>query len=103
MAIKPFLPDESLAAISRQLPLPREILRVATLGNRTAREAFVRLWLTEGCPQAFGRCPLLWEEVRAWLSRYREEHEQDDPAATHVQIVRLRLLGGTLVPREEFF
>ena len=43
------------------------------------------------------------EAVRAWLSRYREEHEQDDPAATHVQIVRLRLLGGTLVPREEFF
>ena len=41
--------------------------------------------------------------VRAWLSRYREEHAQDDPAATHVQIVRLRLLGGTLVPREEFF
>ena len=43
------------------------------------------------------------EEVRVWLSRYREEHQQNDPAATHVQIVRVRLLGGTLVPREEFF
>jgi hypothetical protein len=43
------------------------------------------------------------DEVRVWLSRYREEHQQDDPAATHVQIVRVRFMGGTLVPREEFF
>jgi len=43
------------------------------------------------------------EEVRAWLSRYRKEHEPDDPDATHVQIVRLRLFGGALIPREDFF
>ncbi len=43
------------------------------------------------------------EDVRAWLVRYREEHEQDDPDATHVQIVRLRLAGGKLIPRERFF
>jgi hypothetical protein len=44
--------------------------------------------------------------VREWLARYREEHEQDDPEAVHVQILRRGTLGwltgGRLVPREEF-
>jgi hypothetical protein len=43
------------------------------------------------------------DDVRAWLGRYREEHQEDDPDATHVQIIRVRLAGGTMVPREEFF
>ena len=43
------------------------------------------------------------DDVRAWLARYREEHQQDDPDATHVQVVKLRFAGGSLVPRERFF
>jgi hypothetical protein len=46
------------------------------------------------------------EKVRDWLARYCEEHEEDDPGAVHVQILRRGsvgwLTGGTLVPREEF-
>ena len=43
------------------------------------------------------------DAVKEWLARYRDEHTQDDPDATHVQIIRLKLVGGTLVPREQFF
>jgi hypothetical protein len=43
------------------------------------------------------------DEVREWLARYREEHAEDDPSATHVQIIKLRLVGGEIVPRERFF
>jgi len=43
------------------------------------------------------------DDVRAWLARYREEHADDDPDATHVQVVELRLLGGKLIARETFF
>ena len=43
------------------------------------------------------------DDVRAWIARYREEHAEDDPNATHVQVVQLRLLGGTLLARETFF
>ncbi len=43
------------------------------------------------------------DAVRKWLASYREEHAEDDPGATHVQIVRLRFLGGRLIPRERFF
>jgi hypothetical protein len=44
--------------------------------------------------------------VRDWLRAYREEHEEDDPDAVHVQVRRLSriswLTGGSLVPRERF-
>ena len=43
------------------------------------------------------------EDVRAWIARYREEHQQDDPEATHVQVIEVRLMGGTMIPRERFF
>ena len=46
------------------------------------------------------------DEVRSWLRSYRAEHAEDDPDATHVQVLahsRWSLFtGGTLVPREEF-
>jgi hypothetical protein len=41
--------------------------------------------------------------VRDWLTGYREKHAEDDPDATHVQVIEVHLLGGTLVPRDSFF
>ena len=43
------------------------------------------------------------DEVREWIREYREKHAEDDPGATHVQVIRMKFLGGTLVPRERFF
>ena len=46
------------------------------------------------------------DDVRAWIARYRQEHEHDDPAAAHVQILERPALGwlrgGTLVDRDQF-
>ena len=46
------------------------------------------------------------EDLRAWLAKYREEHAEDDPSATHVQIIQRGafawLTGGKLVDREQF-
>ena len=46
------------------------------------------------------------EDVRAWLARYREEHDEDDPAAAHVQILERGALawltGGRLAEPERF-
>jgi hypothetical protein len=46
------------------------------------------------------------EQVREWLTRYCEEHTEDDPAAAHVQILQRGavswLTGGKLVDRERF-
>jgi hypothetical protein len=47
------------------------------------------------------------QEVRDWLVKYREEHSNDDPSATHVLVLeRTRLaflMGGRLIERERFF
>jgi hypothetical protein len=46
------------------------------------------------------------DEASAWIRAYRAEHLEDDPGATHVQVLRLSawswLTGGSLVPRERF-
>jgi hypothetical protein len=46
------------------------------------------------------------DDVRAWIARYRQDHEEDDPAAAHVQVLERGglawLTGGKLVDRERF-
>ena len=46
------------------------------------------------------------DETRAWIRDYREEHAEDDPDATHVQVRQLSrwswLTGGTLITPERF-
>jgi hypothetical protein len=46
------------------------------------------------------------DDVRAWLTNYREEHAEDDPSAAHVQIIERGafawLTGGKLVDGEQF-
>jgi hypothetical protein len=46
------------------------------------------------------------EDARAWIVKYRAEHEEDDPAAAHLQILERRgfawLTGGRLVDRRRF-
>jgi hypothetical protein len=46
------------------------------------------------------------QALRLWLATYREQHDEDDPSAAHVQIIeRSRfawLTGGKLVDRKRF-
>lgn len=46
------------------------------------------------------------EDVRAWIAKYREDHEEDDPAAAHLQVLERGafswLTGGKLLDRERF-
>jgi hypothetical protein len=46
------------------------------------------------------------DDVRAWLVQYRADHQEDDPAAAHVQILERGslawLTGGKLIDRERF-
>lgn len=47
------------------------------------------------------------DDVRSWLTKYREEHTEDDPGAAHVQIIERGrmawLTGGKLLDRRQFF
>lgn len=47
------------------------------------------------------------DAVRIWIAKYREEHADDDPGATHIQVLERGalawLVGGKLVDRDRFF
>ncbi len=46
------------------------------------------------------------DDVQAWIAKYREDHDEDDPSAAHVQIIQRGafawLTGGKLIGRERF-
>lgn len=46
------------------------------------------------------------DQVRVWLAKYREEHQEDDPDAVHVQVLERNFLwwltGGKMIDRERF-
>ena len=46
------------------------------------------------------------DDVRRWLREYCESHAEDDPDATHVQVMELSpwswLAGGKLIDRAQF-
>jgi hypothetical protein len=46
------------------------------------------------------------DDVRAWIAKYREEHQEDDPDAAHVQVLERNFLswltGGKLIDRQRF-
>jgi hypothetical protein len=46
------------------------------------------------------------DDVRAWLAKYREDHQEDDPDAAHVQVLERNfvswLTGGKLLDRDRF-
>lgn len=68
MTIQPFAAPESLVGVSWPRLQPDELLKIGGAEARAAREALVRLWLTEGCPQVFEGHPAIWEQIRAWLA-----------------------------------
>ena len=46
------------------------------------------------------------DDVRAWIAKYREDHQEDDPDAAHVQVLARNFLswltGGKLLDRDRF-
>lgn len=64
----PFRVAPQLLPLKRPYPSLDEILGLGHPKARLAREAFTRLWLTEGIPFAFQQCPAVYEEVRGWLA-----------------------------------
>ncbi len=50
-----------------QHPRPDQVAELAKCRTHWAREAFVRLWLTEGVPYVFRECPEVYEDIRGWL------------------------------------
>ena len=56
-----------LAKLTGSYPPADEVLAGAGVGKRE-RVVLGRLWISEGIPFAFRKCPALYEEVRHWLA-----------------------------------
>jgi len=64
--IQPFLIEEPLLKFLELRPTS-DNLRAALNSSRVCREEITRLWLTEGVPVAFCKCPIAYEKMRTWL------------------------------------
>ena len=60
-----------LAKLTGPYPPPQDVLEAASAGQRE-KAILARLWVSEGIPFAFERCPGLYEEVRNTLAKRLE-------------------------------
>ncbi len=65
---KAFVIDPQLAKLMGAYPCPQDLLSAAAAGPRE-RAILARLWISEGIPFAFSRCPGVYEEVRDSLAK----------------------------------
>ena len=86
------IPD-SLRDLADPYPAPEVVLETAG-GGREARTALVRLWISEGIPYAFRKCPAIYESVRSWLSATLGVH------AKEIGLVGSARIGASLNPRK---
>ncbi len=75
--MEPFRIVTSLEKLVDAYPDPKVLLNAALKGGEPAQNAIARLWLSEGIPHAFNRCPALYESVRWWLSNRLNVHAKE--------------------------
>ena len=83
-----------LRDLTDSYPETRLVLEV-TGGGEQARRALARLWLSEGIPHAFRKCPAVYDSVRCWLSACLRDHSVH---AKDIGIVGSARLGASFVP-----
>lgn len=68
--MEPFRIAAPLRDFSGHYPDAHVFARAAREGGESARVALARLWLSEGIPFAFQKCPAIYESIRTWLSTW---------------------------------
>ena len=91
--IKAFAIGPQLAKLSGAYPRAQHVLEAAAVGQRE-KAILARLWISEGIPFAFRKCPSLYEEVRDSLAKGLELH------AKQISIVGSGRLGYSLAPKK---
>ena len=80
-----------LAKLKGAYPRPQDVLEAVAEGQRE-KAILARLWISEGIPFAFQRCPGLYEEVRDLLAKRLELD------AKQISVVGSGRLGYSLAP-----
>ena len=74
---RPFEVDSKLRDLLDHHPDADRLKEILLESSRRGREIFVRLWLTEGIPFAFRKCPAIYEDLRGWLGSRLEIHPKE--------------------------
>ncbi len=90
--MEPFRIPKPILKLIGPYPDPKILLDAAHSGGGQAQVALVRLWLSEGIPYAFRKCPAIYESVRTWLSAVLNVH------AKEISLVGSARLGKSIVP-----
>ena len=75
--MRPFEVSPALEPLLEVYPRAEVILEAARGGDRDARYAISRLWLSEGIPYSFKERPGIYEALRRWLARRLDVHAKE--------------------------
>lgn len=75
--MRPFDVSPALEPLHDVYPSADTILGAARGGDRDARYAIARLWLSEGIPHCFRARPSLYEALRRWLALQLDVHAKE--------------------------
>lgn len=67
--MKPLSISQFAAGLNSLMPDPDVVRRLVEQASHADMVGLVRLWLTEGIPVAFSKCPMAYEALRAELGR----------------------------------
>jgi len=73
----PFSLSESSQSLKSIYPTSEEIKKAFINANDDERYGIIRLWITEGIPYAFSNQPLIYEEIREFISRGINVHSKE--------------------------
>lgn len=75
--MRPFEISPALEHLCELYPSAEAVLLAARDGDRDARYAMARLWLSEGIPHCFRSRPALYDSLRRWLARRLDVHAKE--------------------------
>jgi len=75
--MRPFEVSPALEPLREVYPSADAILVAAREGDRDARYAMARLWLSEGIPYSFKARPGVYESLRRWMARRLDVHAKE--------------------------
>jgi len=93
---QPFTINPSLSKLTYPFPSADEIQKVLSGGTRRDRHIVICLWLTEGAPFAFRKCPAIYEVVRGWLAHRLEIDSKQ------ITLIGSARIGFSLAPPPEY-
>ena len=95
-----FAIPHSLSLLRTRYPLPSELLQIVSRGETGVARIFAQMWLSEGIPAAFGRCPAVYDVARTWLAERLSFHLKRESAIhpKDIGVVGSARLGRSLAP-----